>query len=99
MTPFATLMIGAEHPALEGHFPGAPIVPGVVLLDEIVRSLDSAASGWRIGSAKFLHPVRPGEPLILVHERLSNGSIRFTIERDGQAVAQGVLVPDGQQAR
>jgi 3-hydroxyacyl-[acyl-carrier-protein] dehydratase len=101
MTPLATITIGAEHPALAGHFPGAPIVPGVVLLDEMVCSLESTGgvASWRIGSAKFLHPVRPGEALTLIHERLSNGSVRFSIERGGQSVAQGVLVPDGQQAR
>jgi 3-hydroxyacyl-[acyl-carrier-protein] dehydratase len=102
MTALTTLVIDARHPALEGHFPGSPIVPGVVLLDAIVRSLEDeggADGSWRIGSAKFLQPVRPGEALTLVHERLTNGSIRFSIERGGQPVAQGVLVPDGKQAR
>jgi 3-hydroxyacyl-[acyl-carrier-protein] dehydratase len=92
-----TLTIAAEHPALAGHFPGLPIVPGVVLLDETLRAVekDESAGGvrWRIGSAKFVSPVHPGEPLTLEHERQDNGSLRFTVSRAGQPVARGVLVP------
>ena len=63
MAAVTTLIIAADHPALPGHFPGAPIVPGVLLLDEALRAAASAqraADYWRIGSAKFIKPVRPG---------------------------------------
>lgn len=97
MNPLTTLTIGAEHPALAGHFPGTPIVPGVVLLDEMLRALESehggAAGSWRIGAAKFVKPVRPGECLTLERERLANGSVRFAVLREGQPVALGLLVP------
>lgn len=33
-----TLQIAPDHPAFAGHFPGAPIVPGVVLLDAAVHA-------------------------------------------------------------
>jgi 3-hydroxyacyl-[acyl-carrier-protein] dehydratase len=96
MSPVTTLTVAASHPALEGHFPGVPIVPAVVLLDEMVCALESEGAprtGWRIGAAKFVKPVRPGELLSLERERLVNGSIRFTVLRDGQPVARGLLVP------
>jgi 3-hydroxymyristoyl/3-hydroxydecanoyl-(acyl carrier protein) dehydratase len=35
----ATLRIGAEHPLLPGHFPNAPLVPGVLMLDAVVLAL------------------------------------------------------------
>jgi 3-hydroxyacyl-[acyl-carrier-protein] dehydratase len=100
-----TLVIPPQHPAFGGHFPGAPLVPGVVLLDEMLRVLEidgsvewSAApgKGWTLASAKFLHPVRPGETLTFEHKILPNGSIRFSIrsaDSDSTLVASGTLIP------
>ena len=102
MPAVTTLTIAAEHPALAGHFPGTPIVPGVLLLDEALRALQAEPAAsvrrWRIGSAKFVKPVRPGETLTFEHEALPNGSIGFRILSAGQPVARGVLVPDAQDA-
>jgi 3-hydroxyacyl-[acyl-carrier-protein] dehydratase len=104
-----TLTISADHPALAGHFPGVPIVPGVLLLDETLRALEEdeslALTQWRIGRAKFLKPVRPGETLLVEHEKLPNGTVRFSVSSAGQPVAKGVLLPameasgDGQRTR
>ena len=97
MGAVTTVTIAAEHPALAGHFPGAPILPGVLLLDEMLRTVGQqrahSGSGWRIGAAKFLKPVRPGETLTLEHDTLPNGSISFRISSAGQPVAHGVLLP------
>jgi 3-hydroxyacyl-[acyl-carrier-protein] dehydratase len=91
-----TVIIPADHPSLAGHFPGMPIVPGVLLLDEMIRAVESAAdltaAHWRIGSAKFVKPVRPGETLTLQQERRGNGSIACSVLCAGQPVASGVLV-------
>lgn len=88
-----TLHVPVQHPAFEGHFPGAPLLPGVVLLDEMLHAVP-AGSGWSIATAKFLHPVRPGETLTLEHEPpLANGAVRFMIRSAGQPVASGTLIP------
>jgi predicted LPLAT superfamily acyltransferase/3-hydroxymyristoyl/3-hydroxydecanoyl-(acyl carrier protein) dehydratase len=92
-----TLRIDTGHPALDGHFPGAPILPGVVLLDETVRAVEQSGSApqprWRIGTAKFVKPVHPGETLTLEHTVLPDGSIRFSVSSAGHPVAHGVLRP------
>ncbi|HYL01366.1 MAG TPA: hypothetical protein VEU78_09225 [Steroidobacteraceae bacterium] len=92
-----TFTIDPRHPALAGHFPGSPILPGVVLLDETVRALEQsnggAAQRWTVGAAKFLKPVQPGETLTLECEPRPNGSIRFTVSSAGRVVASGVLRP------
>lgn len=98
MRTATTLIIGADHPALAGHFPGAPILPGVLLLDETLHALHEDQSlghtHWRIGRAKFLKPVRPGETLLVEHERLPSGAVHFLVSSAGSAVAEGMLLPD-----
>jgi 3-hydroxymyristoyl/3-hydroxydecanoyl-(acyl carrier protein) dehydratase len=89
-----TFTIRADHPAFAGHFPGAPILPGVVLLDEALHALEPASAPyWKVSSVKFLRPVLPGDTLTLQHERQANGSIRFTIQTAGQLVANGLFTP------
>ena len=91
------LPLPAPHPATEGHFPGRPILPGVVLLDEALRVIEGStgrdATRWRIASVKFLSPTAPGEPLRLKHERLASGAVRFTISSGERTVATGQLTP------
>ena len=97
MSVLTTLRIDTAHPALAGHFPGAPVLPGVVLLDETVRALErvdgDAERRWTISAAKFLKPVQPGETLTLEYEPLPNGSMRFAVSSAGRPVASGVLRP------
>lgn len=77
------LPVAADHPTYAGHFPGRPILPGVVLLDEALHALAASmnrnAAGARIKSAKFLSPVVPGEPLNLRCETAANGDFRCEI--------------------
>ena len=94
---FTALPIPADHPAHAGHFPGMPVLPGVVLLDATLHALERAGKGppqcWEISSAKFQSAVRPGEALTLQHETLSNGSVRFAIRTPDRPVASGLLIP------
>ncbi|MGE5472118.1 MAG: hypothetical protein ACM3X0_15075 [Bacteroidota bacterium] len=89
--------VPADHPAFAGHFPGRPIVPGVVLLDRAVlfaeQLLGAAPTGWQIGNAKFFSPVEPGEELVFTLDARPGGAIAFSIRGAGRAIASGSLSP------
>lgn len=84
-----------DHPATAGHFPGNPIVPGALLLDEVVRAVAEPLGDGDIvvRSAKFFLPVRPGQRLsVSWHDQLP-GATRFECRLlpDGDLVAAGLL--------
>ena len=93
--------IDAGHPSLPGHFPGTPIVPGVVILDEILAALTE----WRAGShvtairaVKFLAPLKPQQPftICLSAGRDAEGEVDFCCRFDDRVIVEGRLqVCDG----
>ena len=90
------LHIPADHPAFAGHFPGIPIVPGVVLLDEAIQAIAAEighAGGWSIASVKFLHPLGPDAHVMIQHEKQEGGAIRFDIVQGERSIATGSLRP------
>jgi len=89
-----SVLIPAGHPAFAGHFPGKPIVPGVVLLDIALHALQTGLeqtfSSYQIATAKFLSPVRPGETVRVAYENLGK-AMRFDISVGERKVASGTL--------
>ncbi|MGH8214057.1 MAG: hydroxymyristoyl-ACP dehydratase [Rhodanobacteraceae bacterium] len=94
MSTFSTpLRIEALHPALPGHFPGNPVVPGVVLL----RCVADALRQWRgvrvhRFDAKFLAPLL-AEQDARIELREDGTRVRFAVTRDDTILARGVLEP------
>ena len=82
------LAIAKDHPAFEGHFPGRPLLPGVVLIAEAMAALD--AREWTVVSAKFLSPVEPGMPLT-IESTARQSTIDFEIASPRGVVATGTL--------
>jgi len=76
----AELHVRADEPAAVGHFPGNPIVPGAVLLREVLRILaaDGEAVCCEIRSARFFRPVRPGDRLTVHWNAPAAGDVAFT---------------------
>ena len=85
--------VPVDHPAFAGHFPGRPIVPGVLLLDRSLRLAGALPPGqrWCIAQAKFLRPVGPGAALRWSFTPTTPGAQRFAIHAGEALVASGVL--------
>lgn len=96
--PVAEFSFAPDHPASRGHFPGNPIIPGAVLLDAALQVIEArlgvSASPCRIKSAKFLHPVRPGNTVLFEYLPSGNGDIRFSGVVAGETVLTGHLQCD-----
>jgi 3-hydroxymyristoyl/3-hydroxydecanoyl-(acyl carrier protein) dehydratase len=94
-TLHSLIEVPKDHPAFAGHFPRFPVLPGAVLLDEVLQAIENQRgidlTQWRITSAKFLGLVRPGDALHLEHEVSKGGSIRFTVSAANRQVASGSL--------
>jgi 3-hydroxymyristoyl/3-hydroxydecanoyl-(acyl carrier protein) dehydratase len=87
----ASFTIAAEHPALPGHFPGAPVVPGVVILDEVFAALGASAGAPRsLAWVKFARPLLPGQRAEVTWTR-SATHLRFTVTHAGLELARGQL--------
>lgn len=88
--PQTALEIPVDHASFAGHFPGRPIVPGVVLLDAAQRVIESENNLALIGIAvaKFHSPVTPGETLILDYA-VSDTMARFEIRCGTRKIADG----------
>ena len=88
--------IGADHPSLPGHFPGAPIVPGVVILDEVLAALIE----WRedshptvISTVKFLVPLKPGQvfTISIVASEHGESQVAFRCQIEDRVIVEGRL--------
>ncbi len=82
-----------DHPCGAGHFPGNPIIPGALLLAEVLDAIArhlALDGGWQVKSAKFPQPVRPGDKVIVSYRQNDAGEIRFEASVSGHRVLSGV---------
>lgn len=92
-----------EEPFFRGHFPGDPLVPGVILAEALAQTAGLAAGGpgrgFRLSAIKgmkFLRPVRPLEAIVLTARKIGavGGLWQFEVvaQVGEQTVAEGVIV-------
>jgi 3-hydroxyacyl-[acyl-carrier-protein] dehydratase len=67
----AEVKFNPAHAVFKGHFPGKPVVPGVVLLEIVADALSQIIKKEmnmnEASVVKFLHPVDPGiHPMIML---------------------------------
>lgn len=103
-----TTTFAADDPMFAGHFPGNPLVPGVILTEALAQTAGiAAASGYADGerplfllsairSMKFHRAARPGELIELRAEKLAHVDklVQFSVRAtvSGEAVAEGQIV-------
>jgi 3-hydroxyacyl-[acyl-carrier-protein] dehydratase len=89
-------------PHLQGHFPGNPLMPGVLLVEAMAQTAGlllpdgSAAVLAQIRDARFRRPVVPGDQVRIEVEQLGGlGGLRRSAAKalvDGASAAEAELV-------
>ena len=88
--------ITADHPSLPGHFPDAPLVPGVLILDEVRAALLDWQQDYQlraIRTVKFLQPLKPEEQFTICFSAndYDPREINFCCRMEGRVIAEGQL--------
>ena len=88
--------ITADHPSLPGHFPNAPLVPGVVILDEVRAALHDWQKNYELAAirtVKFLQPLKPEQQFTIWLSANNDHSseVDFCCYIEGRVIAEGQL--------
>lgn len=87
--------IPSDHPCLPGHFPGRPLVPGVVVLEQVLQAVAAecghAVGALRLPQVKFMAPLLPDEQARIELEGQAP-RWKFRVLRDDQLLVRGELV-------
>lgn len=90
-----SIHLAADHPTGAGHFPGNPIIPGALLLAEVIRHIEQAQAqrfvSCSVKSAKFHHPARPGDRVDVEYSHSEQGVIDFQCAVAGTRVLSGIV--------
>ena len=85
--------ISSQHPALAGHFPGNPVVPGVVLLSEVIRALvqhlGRSVHVTGFPSVKFVSPLLPEVEVQISFVLKDDNRATFDVAADGRRIVNG----------
>jgi len=87
-----------DHPVFAGHFPGQPLVPGALLVSEVMEAMQRVpAMAARLGphptlaAVKFLSPVRPGASISIALMPEAGGArgVKFEVRCGDTLAASG----------
>ena len=95
MTQKYACRISAHHASLPGHFPGHPVVPGVVLLTEVSvcarRFIENPIRFTGMPAVKFTYPLLPEVDFEIHIEHGKPGNLKFQCLQGDTQLASGSL--------
>lgn len=86
------ITVPLEHPCYAGHFPGNPVVPGVLLLELVLEALTRRAPR-EVRHVKFHRAVKPGESFTLRYAEVGR-QLSFRCMDGERLLAEGSLLFD-----
>lgn len=93
------VVIPAEHASFAGHFPGQPILPGVLLLQRVMalaqEQIHIPLNKYSISNAKFLAAVLPGDTIDVQLTCIKPTDYKFSVLSVPTHGGDGVLVCSG----
>ena len=93
-TVTANFTVPPNHAALPGHFPGNPVVPGVVVLEHVIRVLEDSGVPLpqlrKLKQVKFIEPLLPDQEATVTAE-VGDAALSFSVTRGGRTIAKGAF--------
>lgn len=87
-------IISDAHPCLEGHFSGNPIVPGVIIIDEVISGVflkKQTLEVTDIPSLKFLSPLKPNVKVTVNVSEKKTDLLKFVCSSNENILVDGLL--------
>ena len=100
MKKYGEFLVDEIHPCLSGHFPGNPVVPGVLILQKVLRLFRTVfpqKKANEIVNVKFLHLIKPGLNCEICFSEVLNSQIGFSVYQNEVLSVTGTLlltIPD-----
>lgn len=86
--------IQKTHASLKGHFPNNPVIPGVIILDEIINIIKTIKPEFTVNSipmVKFIHPILPEQKIIVEIIEKAETTISFNCLHNNTKLVTGQL--------
>ena len=86
--------IETTHPSLKGHFPNKPVIPAVIILDEVINIVKIIKPGFTVETipmVKFSHPLLPEQLVSVEIKEKNDTTISFNCSHNKIKLVTGQL--------